>query len=104
MRWSFCIGERDDLLILSVRSTSRLHKAGAVIRRLVGKAGSAGGHKEMAGGQVPVAGLTEEEKGCLSRRLIKRFLKLLDRECVHPRALAEPPQPMEQLAEADADG
>ncbi len=99
--WSLCMGERNDLLILSMRSTSRLHKAGAVIRRLVGKAGSAGGHKEMAGGQVPVAGLTEEEKECLYRRLIKRFLKLLDRECVHPRALAEPPQPMEQLAGSD---
>ena len=95
--WSLCIGERKDLLILSMRSTSRLHKAGAVIRRLVGKAGSAGGHKEMAGGQIPVAGMTEDEKGDLSRKLINRFLKLLDRECVHPRALAEPPQPTEPV-------
>ncbi|MGO9566472.1 MAG: DHH family phosphoesterase [Desulfomonilaceae bacterium] len=89
--WSLCIGERNDLLILSMRSTSRLHKAGAVIRRLVGKAGSAGGHKEMAGGQIPVAGMTEEEKGELSRKLISRFLKLLDRGSVRPRALADPP-------------
>jgi nanoRNase/pAp phosphatase (c-di-AMP/oligoRNAs hydrolase) len=89
--WSLCVGERNDLLILSMRSTSRLHKAGTVIRRLVGKAGSAGGHREMAGGQIPVAGMTEEEKGDLSRKLIRRFLKLLDRERVHPRALAEPP-------------
>ncbi len=91
------MGERNDLLILSMRSTSRLHKAGAVIRRLVGKAGSAGGHKEMAGGQIPVAGMTEEEKGDLSRKVINRFLKLLDRECVHPRALGEPPLPREPI-------
>ncbi len=51
----------------------------------------------MAGGQIPVAGMTEEEKGDLSRKLINRFLKLLDRECVHPRALAEPPQPTEPV-------
>jgi nanoRNase/pAp phosphatase (c-di-AMP/oligoRNAs hydrolase) len=88
--WSLCIGERNDLLILSMRSTSRTHRAGAVIRRLVGKAGSAGGHKEMAGGQVPLAGMTEEEKADLPRKLITRFLKLLDREGCHQRPLAEP--------------
>ncbi len=89
--WSLCMGERNDLFLLSMRSTSRTHRAGAVIRRLVGKAGSAGGHKEMAGGQVPVAGMTEEEKEDLSRKLINRFLKLLDREGCHRRLLAEPP-------------
>lgn len=89
--WSLCMGERHDLLILSMRSTSRTHRAGAVIRRLVGKAGSAGGHKEMAGGQVPVAGMTEEEKVDLSQKLIARFLKLLDREGCHQRPLADPP-------------
>jgi nanoRNase/pAp phosphatase (c-di-AMP/oligoRNAs hydrolase) len=88
--WSLCMGERNDLLLLSMRSTSRTHKAGAVIRRLVGKAGSAGGHKEMAGGQVPVAGMTEEEKADLSHKLIDRFLKLLDREGCRRRPLAEP--------------
>ncbi len=95
--WSLCIGERHDLLILSMRSTSRLHKAGTVIRRLVGKAGSAGGHKEMAGGQISVAGMTEEEKRDLSRKVINRFLKLLDRECVHPRVLGAPPVPREPI-------
>jgi nanoRNase/pAp phosphatase (c-di-AMP/oligoRNAs hydrolase) len=89
--WSLCMGERNDLLLLSMRSTSRTHKAGAVIRRLVGKAGSAGGHKEMAGGQVPVAGMTEEEKRDLAEKLINRFLKLLDREGCHRRPLAEHP-------------
>jgi nanoRNase/pAp phosphatase (c-di-AMP/oligoRNAs hydrolase) len=89
--WSLCMGERNDLMLLSLRSTSRTHKAGAVIRRLVGKAGSAGGHKEMAGGQIPVAGMTEEEKGDLAEKLINRFLRLLDREGCHRRPLAEPP-------------
>ncbi len=54
--WSFCMGQMKDLLILSMRSTSRTHRAGDVIRRLVGKNGSSGGHKEMAGGQIPLCG------------------------------------------------
>jgi hypothetical protein len=77
--WSLCIGERKDLLILSMRSTSRLHKAGVVIRRLVGKAGSAGG-QEMAGSRFR----WQNDRGRKSRpEAAKQFLKPLI-ECVHP--------------------
>lgn len=89
--WSMCMGRIDDLLILSLRSTSRTHQAGNVIRRIVAKVGSAGGHKEMAGGQISVAGMSSEERQALAEKLTKKFLKLLDREGVHPRRIAEPP-------------
>lgn len=89
--WSLCMGEMKDLLILSMRSTSRTHRAGDVIRRLVGKNGSAGGHKEMAGGQIPLCGRPEDEKKELPSKLILRFLKLMGRDTVHPKPVAELP-------------
>jgi nanoRNase/pAp phosphatase (c-di-AMP/oligoRNAs hydrolase) len=85
--WSFCLGENNDLLILSLRSTSRSHEAGKVIRRLVGKAGSAGGHRDMAGGQIPLSNLTPEERSELQDRLVNRFLKIISRNGVRPRAM-----------------
>jgi hypothetical protein len=46
----------------------------------------------MAGAQVPLAGLTHAEKQDLPRKLINRFLKLLDREGVSPRLMVESPE------------
>jgi nanoRNase/pAp phosphatase (c-di-AMP/oligoRNAs hydrolase) len=90
--WSLCMGRSKDLLIISLRSTSRKHQAGKVLRRIIGKAGSAGGHKEMAGGQIPLAGMTDGETQELTRKLTKKLLKLLDRESCRPRYVSEPPE------------
>jgi nanoRNase/pAp phosphatase (c-di-AMP/oligoRNAs hydrolase) len=84
VRWSMCFGRSGDLLILSMRSTSRVYRAGTIIRSLVGKRGSAGGHKEMAGGQILLKGMTQEEIDELSKRLIKKFLKMIERDSVAP--------------------
>ncbi|WP_041286341.1 DHH family phosphoesterase [Desulfomonile tiedjei] len=83
--WSFCIGKMDKLLILSMRSTTRTHKAGYVLRRLVAGQGSAGGHREMAGGQVPLTGKSPQEKKELPSKLIASFLKLIKRERCQPK-------------------
>jgi len=87
--WSLCMGETNDLLILSLRSTTRKYRAGNVLRRIIGKSGSAGGHKDMAGGQIPLSPLTESERQDLPRRLINRFLKIINRPNATPRMLVE---------------
>jgi nanoRNase/pAp phosphatase (c-di-AMP/oligoRNAs hydrolase) len=87
--WSLCMGENKNLLILSLRSTSHTYRAGVVLRKLLGRAGSAGGHKEMAGGQVPLSGLTRTEKDALPTNLISKFLKLIDREHCTPKLMVE---------------
>jgi len=90
--WSMCMGENGNLMLVSVRTSSRLKKAGVVLRRLIGTAGSAGGHQGMAGAQVSLGGLTSSERQDLPRRLINRFLKLLDRDGVSPRLMVESPE------------
>jgi len=47
-----CVGHYNDEVILSIRTTSCLHNAGEIIRKLVAGRGAAGGHGMMAGGKL----------------------------------------------------
>jgi nanoRNase/pAp phosphatase (c-di-AMP/oligoRNAs hydrolase) len=90
---SFCLGLLSDMIMLSLRSSSRTYGAGKVIRKLVGKSGFAGGHRDMAGGQVPVQGKSGAEIRDIAHGLIQRLLKLVDRDHCHAKRLvARPPE------------
>ena len=52
--WALTCGFREDTILLSLRTTDGAADAGRIMRRLVGRAGSGGGHQMMAGGQIPV--------------------------------------------------
>lgn len=49
-RWALCVGRRNGILYLSLRTRERKDHAGRIIARIVGREGSAGGHGMMAGG------------------------------------------------------
>ena len=85
--WSLCMGRTNNMLVLSLRSSSRKYRAGRVIRRLLGKLGSAGGHTVMAAGQVQLDTLDKSEKEKLSQRLIQKFLQIMDRHGCQPKPL-----------------
>jgi nanoRNase/pAp phosphatase (c-di-AMP/oligoRNAs hydrolase) len=85
--WSLCLGERGNLLLVSCRSTARSYKAGTVLRRTMGKDGSAGGHRGMAGGQAPLNGLKPDERKELATKLITRFLRVIKRDGTQPRPI-----------------
>jgi len=89
VRWSLCMGEFQGLMMLSLRSTSRTYRAGVVIRKLVGKAGFAGGHRGFAGGQMPLEGLSDQQRAELPKKLTNRFLKLIKRDGANPKPLVE---------------
>ena len=76
-------------MVLSMRSSSRKFRAGIVIRRLVGKQGFGGGHRELAGGYVPLNGMSEPETADLAQKFSQRFLHLIGRESCHARPLVE---------------
>lgn len=88
--WSLCMGRFKDNLIMSLRSTSRTYRAGIVIRKLVGKRGSAGGHREMAGGQIPLDDKNAKEVVAITDELQAKFLELIDRDHCHPKPLVTP--------------
>lgn len=87
--WSLCMGQMNNLIILSLRTTSRTYRAGNVLRRIIGRSGSAGGHREMAGGQVPLNDMTDTERGDFTHMVVERLLRLIDREGVHPKSLVQ---------------
>ena len=88
--WALCMGELRAQMIISLRCTSRKHKAGAILRRLIGKMGSAGGHRGMAGGQIPLGCLSKCDRHDLPDKLISRFLALIDRQSASPQLLVQP--------------
>lgn len=89
VNWSLCMGELNDQIVLSLRSTSRTLKAGNILVRLLGKWGSAGGHREMAGGQAPLTGLNKIDRSLLCERLINDFLRMIKRPNSNPRRLVK---------------
>lgn len=87
--WSLCMGVVGNVLVMSLRSTSRKHKAGMILRKLVGKSGSAGGHREMAGGVIPVSDMADNEIRELGDHIISRFLYLINRKQQAPEKLID---------------
>ncbi len=76
-KWSFCIGLFQDDILISVRTNLRDASAGQLLRRVVGREGSAGGHGMMAGARVPVGHLSAEDARLKSEELVNRFIKEL---------------------------
>jgi nanoRNase/pAp phosphatase (c-di-AMP/oligoRNAs hydrolase) len=70
IRWVFCIGVHDGVLMLSVR-TRLAQGAARLIRYVVGPQGTAGGHGSLAGGQIPLDGQDADK---LARTVIQRAL------------------------------
>lgn len=84
VEWTLAAGRYHDDLLLSARSYEPATHAGDVIRAVIGDRGSAGGHGALAGAQVPVGSLTDDEVDEMQRSLFEDFLDALG---VDPGAL-----------------
>jgi len=83
IRWTLCMGEYKNDLILSVRTMRRGWIAGKIALRIVAGVGTGGGHEKAAGGKVPLSGFSQEERSQVMRKVIERFLDVVgagDRE------------------------
>jgi len=83
IRWTLCMGEYKDFLLLSVRTSRRGMMAGKIAIRLVKGIGTGGGHEKAAGGKISLKGLKPEERAQVPKKTVDRFLKILgaqDRE------------------------
>ena len=78
VEWALAAGRYHDDLLLSVRSYEPTTHAGDVIREVIGDRGSAGGHGALAGAQVPVGNLSDEEVAEVQASLFDDFLHSLD--------------------------
>lgn len=77
IRWTLCLGEFKNDLIISVRTIRRGWIAGKIALRIVAGLGTGGGHEKAAGGKVPLAGLSQKERAGISRTIAERFLDIV---------------------------
>jgi len=75
--WCFVTGRLGDTLYCSLRTTHPKAQAGKILRQVVGKRGSAGGHEMIAGGQIPLQGLSPEEITALEEAVYKCLYRKL---------------------------
>jgi len=83
IRWTLCMGEFEDNLLLSVRTSRRGWMAGRIALRVVKGLGTGGGHEKAAGGKISLKGVKPKEREQVAQRVTDRFLKVLgaqDRE------------------------
>ncbi len=74
MRCSFVVGEFGETIYLSLRSSEESPGAGEAIAAALEGTGSCGGHQVMAGGQLPVPGLSPEEVEAEKQRILSNLL------------------------------
>ena len=73
--WVMVYGLGQDKLLISLRTYQENGRADKVIRHLVARRGTGGGHASYAGGQIPLKKLTDEAVEKLEKTLISRFVK-----------------------------
>jgi nanoRNase/pAp phosphatase (c-di-AMP/oligoRNAs hydrolase) len=74
VRAVLCLGVDDDTVHLSLRLKPLLDGAGDLIQKIVGPNGMGGGHRSIAGGQVPLDGRSADE---VMGEIEQRFLNVI---------------------------
>lgn len=75
--WCFVTGRYEGAIYCSLRTTHTNARAGKILRRAIGKRGSAGGHDMIAGGQIPVADLSEPEIAAIEDAVYRALYKAI---------------------------
>ncbi len=76
--WAICLGIFEDRLVISVRADRPNAQAGRLVRSIVGKNGTAGGHDTMAGGRIHMPNASPAQRIAELHALVPRFLQSLD--------------------------
>jgi len=77
IRWTLCMGEYKDELIVSVRTSRRGWWAGKIAIKIMRGLGTGGGHEKAAGGRINLSGLSPKDRQEKIHKITSRFLKAL---------------------------
>jgi len=102
LRWSFCTAHVNNGLFVSLRSNERGARCSQLLRAVIGRKGSSGGHDSMAAGFIDFNGMFEVEKvekrrsivGAILGRIFKKSPVEYDRieQLSQPLSLAAAPK------------
>jgi nanoRNase/pAp phosphatase (c-di-AMP/oligoRNAs hydrolase) len=85
--WVMVYGTNHDRMLISLRTSQESLKAEKVIRHLVSRRGTGGGHPSYAGGQIPLDTLSHRAVKKLQKTLVDRFIKDVTDESCKPEKL-----------------
>jgi nanoRNase/pAp phosphatase (c-di-AMP/oligoRNAs hydrolase) len=88
--WTLCYGSFQGRMLLSLRTSDPTANAGRIMRAIVGKYGTGGGHNALAGAQIDLTTLTEREHHFRELVLLRRFLSLTGSKTIAPEPLVPP--------------
>lgn len=73
--WTMCTGYWNNKMLISIRTSEESNWAEKVIKHMVARKGTGGGHLTYAGGQVPLIKGTKKEREELERDILRKFLE-----------------------------
>ncbi|MBN1127174.1 MAG: DHH family phosphoesterase [Sedimentisphaerales bacterium] len=73
--WTMCTGIYENKLLISLRTNQETRKASDVIRKLVARRGTGGGHDTYSGGQIPLGKRSRTRQAKLIEAIQDKFLK-----------------------------
>jgi nanoRNase/pAp phosphatase (c-di-AMP/oligoRNAs hydrolase) len=88
--WTLCYGRFNGRMLLSLRTSDPAANAGRIMRAIVGKYGTGGGHNALAGAQIDLTSLTPREHHFRELVLLRRYLSLTGAKGVPPEPLIQP--------------
>jgi nanoRNase/pAp phosphatase (c-di-AMP/oligoRNAs hydrolase) len=75
-----CTGTWSDKLLISIRTSEESNLAEKVIKRMVARRGTGGGHLTYAGGQIPLKNRNKADRQKIEKQMQERFLKAISAE------------------------
>ena len=72
--WTLAAGYWQQKLWISIRTSDESRPAEKVVRSIVARRGTGGGHQTYAGGQIPLKSDTKAERKHIEKLVLRRFL------------------------------
>jgi nanoRNase/pAp phosphatase (c-di-AMP/oligoRNAs hydrolase) len=80
--WSICIGCHKNVIHVSLRTSNIDANASKVIKRIIPRYGTAGGHDMIAGAQVKIDLRKKKNIGSIKKEIVRKMLKFLNHQAV----------------------
>jgi len=78
MTWAICLGVYQETLYVSLRTSNLKANADRIIKKVLARKGSSGGHNMIAGAQINLSGTNDEDIRSLEIKIVRKMLKWLN--------------------------
>jgi len=92
--WAFCTAYSGQQLLISLRSSVKTARCGTLLKSVINKHGSGGGHHRMAAGSIEVGELSKADREALKDDIVKSLLAKIEpriRQTKEPLGLVAQP-------------